>query len=143
MKTKTKNHQPLPFFPNRFIKLKRTRALSEAPGSQKTISTQPPSTARNKKEAIRKLDCLLSFAFKYYRKMKRITAANTIRYTAKGVSLILLISFKKKRMANKAKTNALIKPATKNGIASHVKYSRFLINDKKLAPAMIGTAMIT
>ena len=61
---------------------------------------------------------------------------------AKGISLTLLIIFKKKRIEIKAKTNALMKPAIKKGSASTEKYSRFFINDRRLAPAMMGTAMI-
>ena len=61
---------------------------------------------------------------------------------ANGINLILFISFKKKRMEIRAKIKALINPAMKNGKASIVKYSRFLTSEIKLAPAMIGTAII-
>src|SRR5690606_31622180 len=53
-----------------------------------------------------------------------------------------LISFKKKRIDSNAKTNALMKPTIKNGSASIVKYCQFFSNERKLAPAMIGTAMM-
>ena len=56
--------------------------------------------------------------------------------------MIRLISFKKNRMESKAKINALMNPTIKNGNASMVKYSQFFTRDKKLAPAIMGTAMI-
>ena len=65
-----------------------------------------------------------------------------IRQIANGINFILLISFKKKRIANNAKINALIKPTIKNGIEADVIYSQFFSNDIKLAPAIIGTAII-
>lgn|SRR5690606_25181937 len=71
-----------------------------------------------------------------------MSATSTIRYIAKGTSLIRSISFRKKRMDNKANINALMKPTTKNGMLSVLKYSRFFTKDRKLAPAMIGTAMM-
>lgn len=45
-------------------------------------------------------------------------------------------------MDNRAKTKALINPTIKNGSASMLKYCQFFTRDKKLAPAMIGTAMM-
>ena len=68
--------------------------------------------------------------------------AKMIRYKANGTSLILLISFKKKRIESKAKTKALRNPAIKNGNASREKYCQFFINEIRLAPAMMGTAII-
>ncbi|MOA48581.1 hypothetical protein D3C78_1713430 [compost metagenome] len=65
-----------------------------------------------------------------------------MRYIANGKSLIRLINFKKKRIDNSANTKALIKPAMKNGRASMVKYCQFFISERRLAPAMIGTAII-
>ncbi|MOA20051.1 hypothetical protein D3C78_1404680 [compost metagenome] len=56
--------------------------------------------------------------------------------------MILLISFKKKRIEISANTKALINPAMKNGSDSIVKYCQFFIRDTRLAPAMIGTAII-
>ena len=61
---------------------------------------------------------------------------------ANGINRILLISFKKKRIDISAKINALMKPTIKNGRASILKCSQFLTNDSKLAPAIIGTAMM-
>lgn len=61
---------------------------------------------------------------------------------AKGVNLTLLIKIKKKRIQNNAKINALMKPAIKNGRTSGVKLSQYFTIFKRLAPAMIGTAMM-
>ena len=61
---------------------------------------------------------------------------------ANGKSFILLISFKKKRIENKANIKALINPVIKIGKASIVIYSQFFNKERKLAPAIIGTAMI-
>lgn len=68
--------------------------------------------------------------------------ANRIRYIANGTSLILSINFKKKRIEINAKTKALINPAIKNGSASIVIYCQFFNKERKLAPAIIGTAII-
>ena len=61
---------------------------------------------------------------------------------ANGMSFTRLISFKKNLIDRSANTKALIKPTTKNGMASAVKYCQFFKRDKKLAPAIIGTAII-
>lgn len=61
---------------------------------------------------------------------------------AKGTNLIRSINFKKKRIEISAKINALIKPTIKNGKASTVKYCQFFTKEIKLAPAIIGTAII-
>jgi len=61
---------------------------------------------------------------------------------ANGTNLTLFINFKKNLMEINANINALIKPAMKNGRTSPVMYSQFFNSDKKLAPAMIGTAMM-
>ncbi|MNC03084.1 hypothetical protein D3C75_504790 [compost metagenome] len=45
-------------------------------------------------------------------------------------------------MDSSANTKALMKPAMKNGSASSVKYCQFLISEIRLAPAIIGTAII-
>lgn len=45
-------------------------------------------------------------------------------------------------MEIKAKINALINPAMKNGKASIVIYCQFFSKEMKLAPAIIGTAII-
>ena len=45
-------------------------------------------------------------------------------------------------MENNAKTKALIKPTMKNGRASSVKYCQFFNSEIKLAPAIIGTAIM-
>jgi len=61
---------------------------------------------------------------------------------ANGTSLMRLISFKKKRIEINAKINALMKPAMKNGKASMEKYCQFFTSEMRLAPAIIGTAII-
>ena len=54
----------------------------------------------------------------------------------------MLISFRKKRMEISANIKALRKPAIKNGNASIVKYCQFFNKDRRLAPHIIGTAII-
>lgn len=68
--------------------------------------------------------------------------ANTILYIAKGKSFILLINFKKNWMESNANIKALINPAIKNGSESIVIYCQFFNRERKLAPAIIGTAII-
>lgn len=53
-----------------------------------------------------------------------------------------LIRLRNKRIQRRAKIKALIKPTTKKGKASRVRYCQFLRRDKPLAPNIIGTAMI-
>src|SRR5690625_6283783 len=52
------------------------------------------------------------------------------------------MSLRKKRMEIKAKINAAINPAIKNGNASNWKYIQFFMRDIPLAPIIIGTAII-
>lgn len=56
--------------------------------------------------------------------------------------MILLISLKKKRTTNSATTKAQIKPTMKNGIRSELKLSQCFTRLRKLAPIMIGIAII-
>ena len=61
---------------------------------------------------------------------------------ANGTSLILLISRRKKRTTKRATIKALINPAIKKGNRSALKYAQFLIKESRLAPIMIGIAMM-
>src|SRR5690606_1394969 len=61
---------------------------------------------------------------------------------ANGSNLIFSINTRKKRIEIQAKTNALTKPTTKNGMTSAVITSHLLIKETALAPNIIGTAII-
>ncbi|MNV59813.1 hypothetical protein D3C71_1522570 [compost metagenome] len=53
-----------------------------------------------------------------------------------------MINFRKNRIEISAKTKALTKPTMKKGITSEVMEPQFLSKEKKLTPAMIGTAIM-